>query len=96
MLLEGEVPPRVGKNSKRNSEWLLPAPPIEDDAHQYIFQIFALDLPLTLMPGADSAELIASMEGHVVAAAVLTGTYKREEGDDDQDIDWEEDAESLH
>jgi len=90
MLLEGEVPPRVGKNSKRNSEWLLPAPPQDDDAHNYIFQIFALDLPLTLMPGVNSAELIRSMEGHVVAATVLTGTYKREEGDDE----WEGD-ESL-
>ena len=92
MLLEGEVPPRTGKNSKRNSEWLLPAPPEDDDAHDYVFQIFALDLPLTLMPGADSAELVRAMEGHVVAAAVLTGTYKREEGDDD----WEdEDEESF-
>ena len=26
-LLEGETPPRVGKNSFRNSEWLLPDPP---------------------------------------------------------------------
>ena len=91
MLLEGETPPRVGKNSKRNSEWLLPAPPEDDDAHHYVFQIFALDLPLTLMPGADSADLIKAMEGHVVAAAVLTGTYKREEGDDE----WEEDDESV-
>ena len=30
-------------------------------------------------------------EGHVVAAAVLTGTYKREEGDDE----WDEDDESF-
>jgi Raf kinase inhibitor-like YbhB/YbcL family protein len=90
MLLEGEVPPRVGKNSARNSEWQLPAPPHDDDAHQYVFQIFALDLPLTLMPGATSAELIKNLEGHVVAAAVLTGTYKREEGDDE----WEEDEPS--
>ncbi|WP_271438225.1 YbhB/YbcL family Raf kinase inhibitor-like protein [Pontixanthobacter luteolus] len=88
MLLEGETPPRVGKNSKRNSEWQLPAPPEDDAPHQYVFQIFALDLPLTLMPGASSAELIKSMEGHVVAAAVLTGTYKREEGDDEE---WDED-----
>ena len=89
MLLEGEVPPRVGKNSQRNSEWQLPAPPLEDDAHHYVFQIFALDLPMVLMPGASRAELVKNMEGHVVAAAVLTGTYKREEGDDD--FDWDED-----
>lgn len=90
MLLEGETPPRVGKNSKRNSEWLLPEPPMDDDAHTYVFQIFALDLPLVLMPGATRAELTKAMEGHVVAAAVLTGTYKREEGDDALDGDWPE------
>ncbi|MDN3646342.1 YbhB/YbcL family Raf kinase inhibitor-like protein [Pontixanthobacter aestiaquae] len=91
MLLEGETPPRVGKNSQRNSEWQLPAPPMDDDAHIYVFQIFALDLPMVLMPGASRAELVKAMEGHVVAAAVLTGTYKREEGDDDLADNWDED-----
>lgn len=80
-LLEGEVPPRVGKNAHRNSEWLLPEPPREDGAHRYVFQLFALDLPLTLMPGAGRDELVAAMEGHVVAAAVLTGKYKRQSED---------------
>ena len=80
-LLEGETPPRVGKNAHRNSEWLLPEPPREDGAHRYVFQLFALDLPLTLMPGAGRDELVAAMEGHVVAAAVLTGKYKRQSED---------------
>ncbi len=86
-LLEGETPPRVGKNSQRNSEWLLPAPSREDGAHRYVFQLFALDLPLTLMPGIDRASLVAAIEGHVVAAAVLVGTYKRAEPEEG----WEED-----
>ncbi len=81
VLLEGEVPPRVGKNSFQNSEWLLPDPPTGHGPHDYVFQIFALDLPLTLMPGADRSELVADMEGHVLATAVLTGTYERREGD---------------
>ncbi len=91
-LLEGEVPPRVGKNAHGNSEWLLPAPPLEDEAHRYIFQIFALDLPLTLMPGADREELIASIKGHVLATAALAGRYKRqpeEEGDGEWDDDFD-------
>ncbi len=86
-LLEGEVPPRVGKNAHRNSEWMLPDPPLDQEAHNYVFQIFALDLPLTLMPGAGRDELVAAMKGHVLAAAVLTGTYAREE---DEDEAWDE------
>ncbi|MFN4113954.1 MAG: YbhB/YbcL family Raf kinase inhibitor-like protein [Sphingomonadaceae bacterium] len=86
-LLEGEVPPRVGKNAKRNSEWLLPEPPHDDPPHTYVFQLFALDLPLTLMPGASREDLVSAMQGHVLAAALLTATYAREEGDEDWDND---------
>ena len=85
-LLEGEAPPRVGKNAFGNSEWLLPDPPTGQAAHDYVFQLFALDQPLALMPGATRDDLIGAMEGHVLAAAVLTGTYARSEDDD-----WDED-----
>lgn len=85
-LMEGEVPPRTGKNAKRNSEWLLPAPPLGDDPHDYVFQLYALDLPLTLMPGATREELLAAMEGHVLGLAVLTATFAASE-----DGDWDED-----
>ncbi|MGD9663988.1 MAG: YbhB/YbcL family Raf kinase inhibitor-like protein [Novosphingobium sp.] len=88
-LMEGEVPPRVGKNSKRNSEWLLPEPPHDDDAHTYVFQLFAIDLPLTLMPGATHKDLLAAIEGRVVSAAVLTAAYAREEEDDG---DWDDEG----
>ncbi|MCP5397030.1 MAG: YbhB/YbcL family Raf kinase inhibitor-like protein [Sphingomonadaceae bacterium] len=89
-LLEGEVPPRVGKNSLKNSEWMLPAPPEDDDAHTYVFQLFALELPLTLMPGAGRKEVLAALEGNVTACAVLTATYARQEEedwDDEDDLD---------
>ena len=75
-MLEGEIPPRVGKNALKNSEWLLPDIPHGQKAHDFVFQIFALELPLTLMPGAGRSELIAEMRGNVMAAAVLTGTYE--------------------
>lgn len=89
-LLEGEVPPRVGKNARRNSEWLLPEPPHDDPAHSYVFQLFALDLPLTLMPGASREDLVAAISGHVLGVALLTATYAREEDDgawDDDEVD---------
>ena len=84
-LLEGEAPPRVGKNAFGNSEWLLPDPPSGHAPHDYVFQLFALDRPLALMPGATRGDLLGAMEGHVLAAAVLTGTYARSEDDD-----WDE------
>ena len=90
-ILEGETPPRVGKNSFGNSEWLLPDPPTGHDSHDYVFQLFAVDLPLTLMPGAKREELLEAIDGHVLAVALLTGTYKREAGGEyDADVDEDE------
>lgn len=90
-ILEGEVPLRVGKNSFGNSEWLLPDPPTGAQPHDYVFQLFALDLPLTLMPGASREDLVEAMKGHVTAVSLLTGTYAREEGGDyDLDLDAED------
>lgn len=88
-LLEGEAPPRVGKNAFGNSEWLLPDPPTGQGPHDYVFQLFALDWPLTLMPGATRGELVEAMQGHVIAAALLTATY---ESSDEDDPEWEEDG----
>ena len=89
-LLEGETPPRVGKNSFQDSEWLLPDPPTGHGPHDYVFQLFALDLPLALMPGAGRKELLAAMEGHVVAAAVVTATYQRQEDGDEWGEEWDD------
>lgn len=87
-LLEGETPPRSGKNAVGNSEWLLPDPP-EGETRHYVFQIFATELPLTLMPGATREELIASIKGFVTACSVLyapfTGT-----AEDDEDFDFDD------
>jgi Raf kinase inhibitor-like YbhB/YbcL family protein len=92
-LLEGETPPRVGKNSFRNSEWLLPDPPTGHGPHDYVFQLFALDTGVPLMPGAGRSELIEAMAGHVVAAAVITATYERNENGDDFGEEWDESVE---
>ena len=73
-LLEGEVPPRTGKNAFGNSEWLLPDPP-EGETRHYVFQIFATELPLTIMPGASREDLIASIKGFVTGCAVLHAPF---------------------
>lgn len=86
-LLEGETPPRVGKNAVGNSEWLLPDPPLGDEPHEYVFQLFALDLPMVLMPGANREEVFAAMQGHVIALTLLTGNFARSEDEGDEDWD---------
>ena len=87
-LLEGEVPPRTGKNAVGNSEWLLPDPP-EGETRHYLFQLFATELPLVLMPGAGRAELPASLQGSITACAVLHATFNG--GGEDEDAAWEDD-----
>jgi len=87
-LLEGEVPQRTGKNALGNSEWLLPDPP-EGETRHYLFQMFATELPLVLMPGAGRAELLASLQGSITACAVLHATFTG--GGDNDDAAWEDD-----
>ncbi|WP_066555350.1 YbhB/YbcL family Raf kinase inhibitor-like protein [Croceicoccus bisphenolivorans] len=89
-LMEGETPPRTGKNGAGNSDWLLPAPPQEDEPHRFVFQLYALDAPLGLSPGASRKALTEAMEGHVLSVALLTATYAREtEIEDWDDIEVE-------
>lgn len=86
-LLEGETPPKVGKNSQRNSEWLLPKLPV-GEPHTYVFQLYALDTPLELSPGSDRAALLAAMKGNVIGVALLTAVY--EKSDEEDEGDWDD------
>jgi len=83
-LLEGEVPPRTGKNAKGNSEYLLPDP-AEGETRHYLFQLFATELPLTLMPGASREQLIDSIAGSITGCAVLHAPFT---GTPAADEDW--------
>ncbi len=89
-LLEGEVPPRTGKNALGNSEWQLPDPPVGETRH-YVFQIFSTDLPLTLMPGASREDVMAAIKGFVTGCAVLYAPFTGVEADDGfvDDLDFE-------
>jgi Raf kinase inhibitor-like YbhB/YbcL family protein len=55
--------------------WGGPCPPI--GRHRYFFKLFALDCVLPDLPELTSATLQAAMEGHVIAATQLMGTYIR-------------------
>ena len=54
-----------------------PHPPVGDAPHHYHFQVFALDTVLDLPPGADRDQLAAAMEGHVLAAGEVVGTFQQ-------------------
>lgn len=66
--------------SQGNSSWGRvgyggPCPP--GGTHRYFFQIYALDSELDLAPGATKEQLLAAMEGHILAQGELMGTYAR-------------------
>lgn len=54
-----------------------PCPPRGDRAHRYQFKLYALDTELGLPEGALKEDVLAAMEGHIIAETMLTGTYKR-------------------
>lgn len=66
-----------GVNSKGSTGWTGMHPPADDPPHPYHVQVFALDGKLDLPPGAGRTEVLAAMEGRVLAAGQLVGTYGR-------------------
>lgn len=81
-LPEG-VPPREevpggglqGRNDFRKIGYGGPCPP--SGTHRYEFRLYALDAKLGLRAGATKGDLLAALEGHVLAEAKLTGKYSR-------------------
>jgi Raf kinase inhibitor-like YbhB/YbcL family protein len=45
--------------------------------HHYTFQLYALDTKLSLGPDATRAQIMAAMDGHVLAKAVIVGRFHR-------------------
>jgi Raf kinase inhibitor-like YbhB/YbcL family protein len=66
-----------GRTSRGNVGYFGPRPPVGDPPHRYHFQVFALDRELDVPFGAEREELIAAMQGHVIAAGELVGTYQQ-------------------
>lgn len=52
-----------------------PCPP--GGTHRYYFKLFALDVYLDKDAGISKKELLAAMEGHILAESQLMGRYKR-------------------
>jgi Raf kinase inhibitor-like YbhB/YbcL family protein len=67
---------RQGRNDFRRIGYGGPCPP-PNGAHRYFFTIYALSEAVDLESGATKAELLAAMEGKVLAQGQLMGTYRR-------------------
>ena len=71
----------VGRNSGFAEGWLPPDPPTGHGSHDYVFQLLALSADA----GADDKEspgrggFIDHVQGRILAAGVLVGTYSRGE-----------------
>lgn len=65
-----------GVNDFRKTGYGGPSPP-PGKPHRYFFTLFALDTTLALPPGASRKQLLAAIQGHVLAEGRLMGTYQR-------------------
>ncbi len=71
------LPPgtRQGRNDWGRTGYGGPCPPI--GRHRYFHKLYALDTVLGDLHEPTKAQLLAAMEGHVLAEAQLVGTYER-------------------
>ena len=64
-----------GSNSWNSIGYGGPCPP--GGEHRYFFKLYALDSVLELEVGATKEQVLAAMEGHILAQTDLMGTYSR-------------------
>jgi Raf kinase inhibitor-like YbhB/YbcL family protein len=65
-----------GKTSRGSVGYFGPRPPPGDPPHHYHFQVFALDIELDVPAGAERDDVLDAMNGHVLAAGELVGTFQ--------------------
>jgi len=53
-----------------------PCPP-RGNPHHYVFRVYALDLLLSLPPGATTKQLDAAMDRHILSQGQIIGIYRR-------------------
>ena len=64
-----------GVNDFKRVGYSGPCPP--SGIHRYFFRLYALDAELKLKSRVRKQEVVRAMEGHVLAAVELMGTYRR-------------------
>ena len=78
-IVEGMVALPTGTKSGLN-DWKRPGyggpcPPI--GRHRYFFKLYALDARLEGLSAATKADVLAAMQGHVLAETQMVGTYQK-------------------
>ena len=80
-LVEGalgdDAGPATGRNSYGKLGWLPPDPPSGHGTHAYVFQLFALDTMLEFASPPSRAQLVAAMEGRVIAKGRSSADFVR-------------------
>jgi hypothetical protein len=66
-----------GRNGWGKTGYRGPMPPPGHGVHRYFFRVYALDQALGLKAGASKEQLLAAMQGHLLAQGELMGTYER-------------------
>ena len=64
-----------GVNDFRRHTYGGPCPP--SGTHRYFFKVYALDVPLNLGVNSEKEDLVNAMKGHILAEALIIGTYQR-------------------
>ena len=67
--------PSQGRNGFGNVGYGGPCPP--SGSHRYVFRLLALDTTLSLGGSPGATDVLAAAEGHILAEARLTATYRR-------------------
>ena len=67
----------LGLNDWQRARYGGPCPPV--GRHRYIHRLFALDCRLENLRAPTRAQLLRAMQGHIIAAAQLIGTYQKSE-----------------
>lgn len=69
----------IGRNSFLSESWLPPDPPTGHGSHDYVFQLFALSEAPDIGQNPGRSGLVRALEGRVIGAGMLVGTYSRGE-----------------
>jgi len=65
----------VGINSFGENTYEGPCPP--SGTHHYNFKLYAIDTVLNLSPKVEKPDILAAIKGHIIAQAILAGTYNK-------------------